>query len=120
MLGGKQFEPEEDNPMLGWRGASRYYDDKYAEAFALECEAVKKGRETMGLTNLEVMIPFVRTVAELRDVLKEMEKHGLVRGGDKGLRVIMMCEIPANCVLAKVMSIVFCLWFLISVFGRNS
>lgn len=101
LLGGKIFEPIEDNPMLGWRGASRYYDEKYREGFALECEAVKHVREVMGLTNLWVMVPFVRTVNELKDVYVELEKNGLKReSGENGLKHIMMCEIPANVILA--------------------
>ena len=102
LLGGKLFEPVEDNPMLGWRGASRYYDPLYREGFALECAAVKRVREKMGLTNLWVMVPFVRTVNELKDVYAEMEKNGLKRGEPKEapLKHIMMCEIPANVILA--------------------
>jgi pyruvate, water dikinase len=100
LLGGKIFEPLEDNPMLGWRGASRYYDPKYAPGFAMECAAVKKVREEIGLTNLWIMVPFVRTVKELEAVIEELRKNGLVRG-ENGLAVIMMCEIPANAILAK-------------------
>mmetsp|Transcript_17203 Transcript_17203/g.26883 ORF Transcript_17203/g.26883 Transcript_17203/m.26883 type:complete len:295 (+) Transcript_17203:1550-2434(+) len=100
LVGGNDFEPKEENPMLGWRGASRYYDPCYKEGFALECEAVKKVREDFGLTNLEVMIPFVRTVGEAKRVLEEMEKNGL-KQGENGLRVIGMCEIPANVLLAE-------------------
>jgi pyruvate, water dikinase len=106
LLGGKQFEPAEENPMLGWRGASRYYDPKYAAAFGLECKALKRVREDMGLTNVIPMIPFCRTPAEGRKVLAEMAKHGLVRGqGD--LQVYVMCEIPNNVILAEQFSEIF-------------
>jgi pyruvate, water dikinase len=100
LLGGKQFEPEEENPMLGWRGASRYYDPKYAAAFGLECQALKQARDVMGLTNIIPMIPFCRTPAEGRKVLAEMSKHGLVRG-EQNLQVYVMCEIPSNVILAE-------------------
>jgi len=99
LIGGAQFEPHEENPMIGWRGASRYYDANYKEAFALECRAMKKIRDEMGLTNLEIMIPFPRTVAESRQVLATMAEFGL-RQGENGLRVIGMCEIPSNVILA--------------------
>jgi pyruvate,water dikinase len=99
LIGGKEFEPVEDNPMIGWRGASRYYSEKFAEAFGLECKAVLKVRNEMGLTNLKVMIPFCRTIDEGKKVLAEMAKHGL-KQGEHGLEVICMCEIPANVVLA--------------------
>jgi pyruvate,water dikinase len=99
LLGGQQFEPVEDNPMIGWRGASRYYHDRYREGFALECRAMKTVREEMGLTNVILMIPFCRTVNEGRAVLAEMAKHGLERGKDK-LEVYVMCEIPSNVILA--------------------
>ena len=99
LLGGQQFEPVEDNPMIGWRGASRYYHDRYREGFALECRAMKAVREQMGLTNVILMIPFCRTVDEGRAVLAEMAKHGLERG-KKGLEVYVMCEIPSNVILA--------------------
>jgi pyruvate, water dikinase len=99
LLGGQQFEPEEDNPMIGWRGASRYYHERYRDGFALECRAMKLVREEMGLTNVVLMIPFCRTVAEGRAVLNEMAKHGLVRGKND-LEVYVMCEIPANVILA--------------------
>ena len=99
LVGGKAYEPEEDNPMIGWRGASRYYSD-YKDAFALECKAMKKVREEMGLSNVVVMIPFCRTVEEGRKVLSEMGKNGLKRG-KKGLRVYAMCEIPSNVILAE-------------------
>ena len=99
LLGGSQFEPAEDNPMIGWRGASRYYHQRYREGFALECRAMKIVREEMGLSNVILMIPFCRTLDEGRAVLAEMAKHGLERGKN-GLQVYVMCEIPANVILA--------------------
>ena len=99
LLGGKAYEPEEENPMLGFRGASRYAAPSFKECFALECRAVKIVREKMGLTNVEVMIPFVRTVAEAKAVIEVLAEHGLKRG-ENGLRLIMMCEIPSNALLA--------------------
>jgi len=99
LLGGQQFEPVEDNPMIGWRGASRYYHERYREGFALECRAMKAVREEMGLTNVVLMIPFCRTVDEGRAVLAEMAKYGLERGKN-GLEVYVMCEIPSNVILA--------------------
>jgi pyruvate, water dikinase len=106
LLGGRQFEPHEENPMIGWRGASRYYDDRYRDGFALECEAMKQVRNEMGLTNVILMIPFCRTPEEGRCVLAEMAKHGLVRG-ENGLQVYVMCELPSNVVLADEFSEVF-------------
>jgi pyruvate,water dikinase len=106
LLGGKPFEPKEENPMIGWRGASRYYDEKYREGFALECQALKRVRDEMGLTNVIPMIPFCRTPEEGRRVLTEMEKHGLKRG-ENGLQVYVMCEIPNNAILADRFSEVF-------------
>ena len=100
LLGGKQFEPKEENPMLGWRGASRYYDPRYRDAYALECKAFKQVREEMGLTNVIPMIPFCRTPEEGRRVLAEMAKHGLERGKD-GLEVYVMCELPNNVLMAE-------------------
>jgi pyruvate,water dikinase len=100
LLGGKGFEPEEENPMIGFRGASRYYDNRYREGFLLECAAMKRVREEMGLTNLKLMIPFCRTVAEGEKVLKVMADAGLHRG-ENGLEVYVMCEIPSNVVLAE-------------------
>jgi len=100
LLGGREFEPHEENPMIGFRGASRYYDVRYAEGFALECRALARVRREMGLRNLKVMIPFCRTVDEGRRVLAAMADHGLPRGED-GLEVYAMCEIPANVVLAE-------------------
>ena len=100
LLGGADFEPLEENPMLGWRGASRYYDPKYQEAYGLECQALKLVREQMGLTNVIPMIPFCRTPAEGRRVVLEMERYGL-KQGEKGLQIYMMCEIPSNVILAE-------------------
>ncbi|NJK28371.1 MAG: phosphoenolpyruvate synthase, partial [Coleofasciculaceae cyanobacterium SM2_3_26] len=106
LIGGKCFEPQEENPMIGWRGASRYYDPKYAAAFGLECAALKRVRDDMGLTNVIPMIPFCRTPDEGRRVLAEMAKHGLQRG-ENGLQVYVMCEIPSNVILADEFSEVF-------------
>lgn len=100
LIGGRAYEPTEENPMLGFRGASRYYHPRYQAGFALECAAVKKVREEMGLTNLKLMIPFCRTLDEARKVQAEMEKHGLKRGQD-GLEIYVMCEIPSNVILAE-------------------
>jgi pyruvate,water dikinase len=100
LIGGSDFEPLEHNPMIGWRGASRYYDPSYREGFALECEALRRVREVMGLANVKVMIPFCRTLEEGRRVLAEMAKNGLPRGGH-GLEVYAMVEIPNNVVLAE-------------------
>lgn len=98
LLGGSQFEPPEENPMIGFRGASRYYDEKYRDGFALECAAVSRVRKDMGLTNLKVMVPFCRTVAEAEKVVEEMKKNGLEKGVD-GLEIYVMCEIPSNVLL---------------------
>jgi pyruvate, water dikinase len=98
LLGGRQFEPQEENPMIGWRGASRYYDPVYRDAFALECRALKRVREEMGLMNIIPMIPFCRTPAEGRQVLAEMAANGLKQGD--GLEIYMMCEVPSNVILA--------------------
>ncbi|MBU6345995.1 MAG: phosphoenolpyruvate synthase [Cyanobacteria bacterium REEB494] len=106
LLGGRQFEPKEENPMIGWRGASRYYDPRYREGFALECKAMKQVRDNMGLTNVILMVPFCRTPQEGRRVLEEMAKHGLVRG-ENGLEVYVMCELPSNVMLADEYSQVF-------------
>ncbi|MDE2314381.1 MAG: phosphoenolpyruvate synthase, partial [Elusimicrobia bacterium] len=100
LIGGAAFEPKEENPMLGFRGASRYYHPRYRDGFALECQAVREAREAMGLKNLKVMIPFCRTVEEGERVLAEMAKNGLARGQD-GLEVYVMCEIPSNVILAE-------------------
>ncbi len=99
LIGGKYFEPHEENPMIGWRGASRYYKEGYEEGFALECKAVKKAREEFGLKNLKVMIPVCRTPEEGIKVLEVMKKQGLVRGKDR-LQVYVMCEVPSNVILA--------------------
>jgi pyruvate, water dikinase len=106
LIGGQPFEPLEENPMLGFRGASRYYHERYRDGFALECRAMRKVRDEMGLTNLKLMIPFCRTVEEGRLVLAEMAKHSLVRG-DGGLEVYVMCEIPSNVLLADEFSDIF-------------
>ena len=100
LLGGKEFEPDEENPMLGFRGASRYYDPRYADGFALECAALLRARRDLGLTNIKVMIPFCRTVEEGRRVLAKMAENGVGQGQD-GLEVYAMCEIPSNAVLAE-------------------
>ncbi len=99
LIGGKAYEPHEENPMLGFRGASRYISPDFQPCFELECRALKRVREDMGLTNVEVMIPFVRTVEEARKVTELLAANGL-RRGENGLRVIMMCEIPTNALLA--------------------
>ena len=99
LIGGQAFEPHEENPMLGFRGASRYISDDFYECFALECRALRRVRDDMGLTNLEVMVPFVRTLAEADRVIDLLKQNGLERGVN-GLRVIMMCEIPSNAILA--------------------
>jgi len=99
LIGGHLYEPEEENPMLGYRGASRYVSESFRDCFDLECQALKRVRNEMGLTNVEVMIPFVRTVDEAAQVLDLLEQHGLKRG-DNGLRVIMMCELPSNALMA--------------------
>ncbi|WP_300659559.1 phosphoenolpyruvate synthase [Hydrogenophaga sp.] len=100
LVGGSRYEPDEENPMLGFRGAARYISEDFREAFAMECEALKRVREDMGLDNVQVMVPFVRTLAQARRVTELMADKGLKRG-DNGLKVIMMCEIPSNAVLAK-------------------
>lgn len=106
LLGGRQFEPKEENPMIGWRGASRYYDPRYREGFALECQAMKRVRNEMGLTNMILMVPFCRTPEEGKQVLAEMAKNGLVKG-ENGLEVYVMCELPSNVLLADEFSQVF-------------
>ena len=106
LVGGQPYEPTEENPMIGFRGASRYYDERYRDGFALECRAMKQVRDDMGLTNLKIMIPFCRTVEEARRVLAEMEKHGLKRG-ENGLEVYVMCELPSNVLLATEFAEVF-------------
>ncbi|TDB63116.1 phosphoenolpyruvate synthase [Photorhabdus khanii] len=100
LVGGDIYEPDEENPMLGFRGAGRYVSDSFRGCFALECEAVKRVRNDMGLTNVEIMIPFVRTVAQAEAVIAELASQGLKRG-ENGLKVIMMCEIPSNAILAE-------------------
>jgi pyruvate,water dikinase len=99
LLGGEAFEPKEENPMLGWRGASRYYDERYRPGFALECRALRRVRNEMGFANVIVMVPFCRTPEEADRVLEVMAQNGLKRGED-GLQIYMMCEIPANVILA--------------------
>lgn len=100
LIGGTEYEPKEDNPMIGWRGASRYYKGSYVEGFALECEAIKKVRDEFGLGNLEIMVPFCRTLDEAHNVIGELAKNGLHKGAN-GLRIIGMCEIPSNVILAE-------------------
>ncbi len=100
LLGGEKYEPTEENPMLGFRGASRYVSEEFRDCFELECQALKKVRDEMGLTNVEIMIPFVRTVTEAKKVIKLLAENGL-RRGENGLRLIMMCEIPSNALLAN-------------------
>ena len=106
LIGGKAYEPAEENPMIGFRGASRYYNSRYQAGFALECRAVKKVGDEMGLTNLKVMIPFCRTVEEGRRVQTEMEKYGIKRGVN-GLEIYVMCEIPSNVILAEEFADIF-------------
>jgi len=104
LIGGSRYEPEEENPMLGFRGASRYISDEFREAFAMECEALKRVRNEMGLTNVEIMVPFVRTLGQAERVVELLAEHGLKRaaaGGKDDLRVIMMCEVPSNAILAE-------------------
>ncbi|QAB30665.1 phosphoenolpyruvate synthase [Pantoea ananatis] len=100
LVGGERYEPEEENPMLGFRGAGRYVSESFRDCFALECEAVKRVRNEMGLTNVEIMVPFVRTVDQAQAVVEELGRQGLKRG-ENGLKVIMMCEIPSNALLAE-------------------
>jgi pyruvate, water dikinase len=106
LLGGEAFEAVEHNPMIGFRGASRYYDERYREAFALECRAIARVRNELGLTNVKVMIPFCRTLTEGKRVLRAMADSGLPRG-DNGLEVYVMCEIPNNVILAAEFSELF-------------
>jgi len=104
LIGGSRYEPEEENPMLGFRGASRYVSEAFGEAFAMECEALRRVRAEMGLTNVEIMVPFVRTLGQAASVVEMMAARGLKRsaaGGTDGLRVIMMCEVPSNAILAE-------------------
>jgi pyruvate,water dikinase len=100
LIGGTRYEPQEENPMIGFRGAARYLSDSFSDCWELECQALKYVRDEMGLTNLEIMIPFVRTLDEAKGVVAALEKNGLKRG-ENGLRMIMMCELPSNAVLAK-------------------
>lgn len=100
LIGGSRYEPDEENPMLGFRGAARYVSEDFAPAFAMECEAIKRVRDEMGLINVEIMVPFVRTVAQGQAVIDLLAKQGLVQGVN-GLRVIMMCEVPSNAILAE-------------------
>ncbi|QDV51922.1 phosphoenolpyruvate synthase [Gimesia fumaroli] len=106
LIGGQLYEPKEENPMIGFRGASRYYHPHYRDAFGLECQAMRKVRETMGLKNMKLMIPFCRTVDEGKKVLEEMAKHGLHRGED-GLEIYIMCEIPSNVIQAEAFAEIF-------------
>ncbi len=99
LIGGSRYEPDEENPMLGFRGASRYVAPDFAQSFQMECVALKRVRDEMGLSNVEIMVPFVRTLAEARGVVELLERNGLKRG-ENGLRLIMMCEVPSNAVLA--------------------
>jgi pyruvate,water dikinase len=100
LIGGRHYEPHEENPMLGFRGASRYTDAAFGPCFELECRAIAKVRDEIGLTNVQVMVPFVRTVGEARRVVELLARHGLERGRN-GLKLIMMCELPANALLAR-------------------
>jgi pyruvate,water dikinase len=106
LIGGSTYEPKEENPMIGWRGASRYYRPGYSPAFALECKALKRVREDFGLTNLKAMVPFCRTVDEGKNVIAEMNKHGL-KQGKNDLQIYVMCEIPSNVILAEEFSKIF-------------
>jgi pyruvate,water dikinase len=99
LIGGKLYEPVESNPMIGWRGASRYYDEKFKEAFGLECKALLKARDEMGLTNIKVMVPFCRTPEEGEKVIEVMAEFGLIQG-ENDLEVYVMCEIPSNVISA--------------------
>jgi pyruvate,water dikinase len=100
LLGGELYEPEEENPMLGFRGASRYIAPDFRACFELECAAMRKVRNELGLTNVELMVPFVRTLDEARNVVRLLADNGLARGKD-GLRLVMMCELPSNAILAE-------------------
>jgi pyruvate, water dikinase len=100
LLGGERYEPDEENPMLGWRGAARYIAPDFRDCFELECAALRKVRDELGLTNVELMVPFVRTVGEAREVIDLLKKNGLERGRN-GLRIVMMCELPSNAILAE-------------------
>jgi len=106
LIGGKEFEPVEPNPMIGWRGASRYYSENYQDAFVLECKALRKARETFGLINIKLMVPFCRTVEEGKKVIEIMKQNGLKQGKD-GLEFYVMCEIPSNVILAEEFAEIF-------------
>ena len=99
LVGGELYEPHEENPMIGYRGASRYLSPDFADCFAMECEALRYVRDEMGLTNVKIMIPFVRTLTEAEGVIALLGEHGLQRG-ENDLQVIMMCELPSNAVIA--------------------
>jgi pyruvate,water dikinase len=105
LIGGSRYEPEEENPMLGFRGAARYISEEFREAFAMECEALRRVRDEMGLTNVQVMVPFVRTLGQADKVTQLLAQHGLKRGqgaaNDAQLKIIMMCEVPSNAILAE-------------------
>ncbi|HZV94240.1 MAG TPA: putative PEP-binding protein, partial [Caldimonas sp.] len=104
LIGGSRYEPDEENPMLGFRGASRYISGEFSDAFAMECEALKRVRHDMGLTNVEIMVPFVRTLRQAEQVVGMLAEQGLRRataGGNDGLKIIMMCEVPSNAILAE-------------------
>ena len=100
LIGGSRYEPDEENPMLGFRGAARYLAADFAESFEMECQAMKRVRNDMGLTNVEIMVPFVRTLGQAEKVVNLLAKNGLKRG-ENGLRLIMMCEVPSNAILAE-------------------
>ena len=100
LIGGSRYEPDEENPMLGFRGAARYLSADFQEAFAMECLALRRVRDDMGLTNVQIMVPFVRTVEQAKRVVDLMSQHGLSRG-ENGLKLIMMCEVPSNALLAE-------------------
>ncbi|HSD11006.1 MAG TPA: putative PEP-binding protein, partial [Candidatus Binatia bacterium] len=106
LIGGRAYEPVEANPMIGFRGASRYYDSRYRRGFALECRAMKKVRDEMGLVNVKLMIPFCRTIEEAQRVVAEMAENGL-RRGERGLELYVMCEIPSNVILAREFAEIF-------------
>ena len=107
LIGGAAFEPNEENPMLGFRGASRYYHDLYKEGFALECAAIKMVREEMGLDNVKLMIPFCRTIDEAKKVIRVIEENGMDRNTDTSLQIYMMAEIPSNVLLAEKFAALF-------------
>ena len=106
LIGGILYEPSEHNPMIGWRGASRYYDEKFKQAFGLECKALKKARDEMGLDNIKPMIPFCRTPEEGRKVIEVMNEFGL-KQGENNLEVYVMCEIPSNVIVADQFADIF-------------